>query len=33
MLEINKRVSLTSKNDFYKLKQCINDYYNKIQKL
>ncbi len=33
MLEINKRVYLTSKNDFYKLKQCINDYYNKIQKL
>ena len=33
MLEINKRVYLTSENDFYKLKQCINDYYNKIQKL
>ena len=33
MLEINKRVYLTSKNDFYKLKQCINDYYNKIQEL
>ena len=33
MLEINKRIYLNSENDFYKLKQCINDYYEKIQKI
>lgn len=33
MLEINKRIYLNNKNDFYKLKQCIDDYYNKIQKI
>lgn len=32
MLEINKRIYLNNKNDFYKLKECIDDYYNKIQK-
>ena len=32
MLEINKRVYLNNKNDFYKFKQCIENYYNKIQK-
>lgn len=32
MLEINKRIYLNNKNDFYKLKQCINEYYNKIKK-
>lgn len=33
MLEINKRIYLNNKNDFYKLKQCIDDYYDKIQKI
>lgn len=33
MLEINKRVYLNDNNDFYKLKQCIADYYDKIQKI
>ena len=32
MLEINKRIYLNNENNFYKLKQCINDYYEKIQK-
>ena len=31
MLEINKRVYLNNKYDFYNFKQCIIDYYNKIQ--
>lgn len=33
MLEINKRVYLNNKNNFFKLKQCIDDYYEKIQKI
>lgn len=33
MLEINKRIYLNNKSDFYKLKQCIDDYYEKIQKI
>ena len=33
MLEINKRIYLNNKRDFYKLKQCIDDYYEKIQKI
>jgi len=33
MLEINKTTYLNNKNDFYKLKQCIDDYYDKIQKI
>lgn len=33
MLEINQKIYLNDKKDFYKLKQCINDYYNKIKKL
>jgi len=33
MLEINKRIYLNNNDDFYKLKQCINDYYNNIQKI
>ena len=32
MLEINKRVYLNNSNDFYKLKECITIYYEKIQK-
>lgn len=31
MLEINKRVYLNNKYDFYNFKQCIIDYYNRIQ--
>ncbi len=33
MLEINKRIYLNNKDDFSKLKNCINDYYQKLQKL
>lgn len=33
MLEINKRVYISNDEDFYKLKNCINDYYQKIQKV
>ena len=33
MLEINKRIYLNNKNDFYKLRQCIDDYYEKIIKI
>lgn len=33
MLEINKRTYLNNKTDFYKLKNCIEVYYKKIQKL
>lgn len=33
MLEINKRVYLNNKDEFFKLKNCINDYYRKLQKL
>ena len=33
MLEINKRIYLNDKNDFYKFKQCIDDYYDKIKKI
>lgn len=33
MLEINKRIYLNDKNDFYKFKQCIDDYYSKIKKM
>lgn len=33
MIEINKRVYLNNKNNFFKLKQCINNYYEKIQKI
>lgn len=33
MLEINKRIYLRNQNNFYKLKKCIDDYYNKIQSL
>lgn len=33
MLEINKRIYINSKEDFYKLKNCINDFYKKIQLL
>ena len=32
MLEINKRVYLNNENDFLKLKKCINDYYQRLQK-
>lgn len=32
MLEINKRIYLNDKNNFNKLKQCIEDYYNEIKK-
>lgn len=32
MLEINKRIYLNNKKDFYKLKDCIDNYYNIIQK-
>ena len=31
MIEINKRIYLNSKEDFYKLKNCIEDYYNIIK--
>ena len=31
MLEINKRIYLNSYNDFYKLKNCIEEYYNIIK--
>ena len=31
MLEINKRIYLNDKMDFYKFKQCIDDYYDKIK--
>ena len=31
MLEINKRVYLKSQEDFYKLKKCIQEYYNELQ--
>lgn len=33
MLEINKRIYLTNQNDFNKLKNCINNYYDKIKLL
>ena len=33
MLEINKRIYLNNKNDFYKLKKCIDECYDKIQKI
>ena len=33
MLEINKRIYLNNKKDFYKFKQCIDDYYDKIRKI
>ena len=33
MLEINKRIYLKNKTAFDKFKQCIEDYYNKIQKI
>ncbi|MBQ8219073.1 MAG: N-formylglutamate amidohydrolase [Bacilli bacterium] len=33
MLEINKRLYLNNKDDFYKLKKCINNYYKEIQKI
>lgn len=33
MLEVNKRIYLEDKKDFYKLKKCIDDYYNKVQLL
>lgn len=33
MLEINKRVYLNNKNDFYKLKDCINTFYKEIESL
>ena len=33
MLEINKRIYLNDKNDFYKFKQCIDDYYDNIKKI
>ena len=33
MLEINKRIYLNNKSDFYKLKESIDDYYKKIQKI
>ncbi len=32
MIEINKRTYLNNQNDFYKLKLCIEDYYNKLKK-
>lgn len=32
MLEINKRVYLNNNNDFYKFKQCLEDYCSKICK-
>ena len=31
MIEINKRIYLNSKEDFFKLKNCIEDYYNIIK--
>ena len=33
MIEINKRIYLYNKDDFYKLKKCIEDYYNIIKLL
>jgi len=33
MLEINKKVYLSDKKNFNKLKECIDDYYNKIKVL
>ncbi len=33
MLEINKRIYLNNPDDFCKLKNCINDYYQMLQKL
>lgn len=33
MLEINKRIYLNNGTDFYKLKKCIDDYYDKLQLL
>lgn len=31
MLEINKRVYLNNREDFYRLKRCIDEYYNMVQ--
>lgn len=31
MIEINKRIYLKDKKEYYKLKNCIEDYYKKIQ--
>lgn len=33
MLEVNKRIYLNSFDDFIKLKNCINDYYKKLEEL
>lgn len=33
MIEINKRVYLDDRNSFYKLKNCLEEYYNKIRLL
>ena len=33
MLEINKRIYLNNKKDFYKLQKCIYNYYEKIKKI
>ena len=32
MLEINKRCYMNKKDDFFKLKKCIQDYYEKVKK-
>ena len=31
MIEINKRCYLNNKDDFYKMKKCIDDYYQNIR--
>lgn len=31
MIEVNKRIYLQDKNKFYKLKNCLDDYYKEIQ--
>lgn len=33
MIEINKRIYLKDKNDFFKVKTCLEDYYRKLQLL
>ncbi len=33
MLEFNKRIYLNDKTDFYKLKNCIDDYYNQMKSI
>ena len=30
MIEVNRRIYLNNKDDFYKLKECLEDYYKEI---